>query len=57
MLCSDGKNLNINSGHSEDHSSNQTLSVQTPAIDFLIYNDTVSIEVLGTKPICNPMYV
>jgi len=50
MLCSeeknlsDGKNLNINSGHSKDHSSNETLSVQTPAIDFIVFNDTVSLE-------------
>ena len=41
-LCRDEFALNINSGHSEENSSNQLLAVQTPATDFSVNTNNVS---------------
>ena len=38
-VCS---NRNINTGHSEDHSNDESLAIQTPAINFMLLNQTVS---------------
>ena len=40
--CRDELALNINSGHSEENSSNQLLAVQTPATDFSVNTNNVS---------------
>ena len=36
---------NVNTGHSEVDALNNTLAVQTPAVNFVIQNSTVSLHV------------
>ena len=44
LCCRDEKsgNYNINSGYGMEISSNQSLAVQTPAIDFTVHSTNVS---------------
>ena len=32
----------MNTGHGEDNSDNESLAIQTPAVDFILLNHTVS---------------
>ena len=38
-LC---REQNINTGHSEGHSNDESLAIQTPAVNFILLNHTVS---------------
>ena len=42
----------MNIGHSEDNSDDESLAIQTPAVDFILLNHTVSISHMKSLSMC-----
>ena len=42
----------MNTGHSEDNSNDESLAIQTPAVDFILLNHTVSNSHMKSLSMC-----
>ena len=42
----------MNTGHSEDNSDDESLAIQTPAVDFILLNHTVSNSHMKSLSMC-----